>query len=680
MDQQRQWFSEPLSYLPWPSLTLVVYAALGAASGAALAVVLAALLRGRDGNGFATATWLGPLAAGGLMVVVTGLRDDGAMAGLPELLSVVLITLGGLLALRDRLGKTSFGTWLAVVLGVLVGAIVFFSAADQVSVAEGWWLIPAGAYIGSVVMAAALGWGAYGLVMWMDARLGARVGGNAFSYGLVAVLSAPILVLAAMGAFQLGGSSHGHAAIGQGHAAVAAGHRSRPNVILISVDTLRPDFVGYNGGPARTPNLDALAERSYIFDNAYSVAPWTRPSFASLFSSMYPSEMGVARARGYTGFGTNTIPYEWLEKPHLLAELLHSAGYDTSAVVTNANLTGSANADQGFDDFYHCSHFEGTSRASMLAVRRMLEGLWSPRPRKEAYLALERAERVCSAARRSILSARQRPLLFWVHCMDPHQPYDPPTLPDDRKALVRDLGATAGGRSDASPMERDRFVAAYTAEIEYWDRWFRQVVTALDQQDLLDESVIIVWSDHGEEFWEHGGWEHGHTLFDEVVKVPMLIHLPGQSVSRRVSDSVSLLDVAPTILDLCDVPLSEDMRGRSLVPLMQPDEAEVGPMSVFLEGCCYGGIRKGLLRDHHKLIYDVYQDQFSLYDLEADPGEQHNIYAMPQARGNIAEMERDLRQWTEQSLAMMEAHVAEGGAADVSPEIRQQLKDMGYIQ
>ncbi len=103
-------------------------------------------------------------------------------------------------------------------------------------------------------------------------------------------------------------------------------------------------------------------------------------------------------------------------------------------------------------------------------------------------------------------------------------------------------------------------------------------------------------------------------------------------------------------------------------------------MSVFLEGCHRGSIRKAMLRDHFKLIYDVYQDRFSLYDLEADPGENHNVYGTPQAPAGIAEMEQDLLRWTKQSLAMMGARVAQGEALDISPEIRQQLKDMGYVQ
>lgn len=667
---------DPLRFAQEGSLQLLLYAVLGALLGLVASLVVPAiarlLTRQRSYEAYVPGGLLLILAGLVMLAGTPGPQADEAPALAFALLACILLAVGAAL-LATRLAPNGSPSWVPLGVGILTGAGVLFAGlrAMLASILA----TSISACLGTAGAALVAGLIVYWIVAQVQRIAASRWSKPRAAWGLAALLAAPICVLAVWPLLPSGSAG----SPGSVSDLQASGDTSRPNVILISVDTLRADYVGYAGGPARTPNLDALAEKSYVFENAYSVAPWTRPSFAAFFSSRYPSEMGVARARGYMGFGASTIPYQWLARPCLLAESLQSGEYHTCAVVTNANLTVAANADQGFAEFYHCSWSDTRSRRATALVGGMLAAVWPFAPEMHPSLGPERAESVSSAAIRSVSSSGDRPLLFWVHYMDPHQPYDPPSLPEDRK-IVPDRADTASGRSNGSAMEREAFIAAYTAEIEYWDGWFRGVLSALDQHNLLDQSVIIFWSDHGEEFWEHGGWEHGHTLFDEVLKVPMLIHLPGQNVSRRVSDYVSLLDVAPTVLDLCDVPLPDGMQGRSLVPLMKPGEGAIPGMSVFLEGCAAGGIRKGLIRDHHKLIYDVHQDYFRLYDLEQDPEERHNIYGMPQAPGNIAEMERDLLQWTERSLAMMDAHVTEGGAGEVPPGLRQQLKDMGYIQ
>lgn len=237
----------------------------------------------------------------------------------------------------------------------------------------------------------------------------------------------------------------------------------------------------------------------------------------------------------------------------------------------------------------------------------------------------------------------------------------------------------AAGQSNNSPDQQQSAIAAYTAEIEYWDRSFGRLLELLRRDGWLDHSVVVFWSDHGEEFWEHGGWEHGHSLFDEVIRVPLLIHMPGQDHSEHITDYVSLIDIMPTLLDLCGLQGPADIRGRSLMPLLMAEPGTLAESPVYLEGCCYGPIRKGLICGNLKLIYDVYRDSFSLYDLERDPGEHHNIYGT-NAAPDTSQMEADLREFTQRSLALMRERVAAGGAEEIPAEIRQQLRDMGYLQ
>jgi len=188
---------------------------------------------------------------------------------------------------------------------------------------------------------------------------------------------------------------------------------------------------------------------------------------------------------------------------------------------------------------------------------------------------------------------------------------------------------------------------------------------------------VVFWSDHGEEFWEHDGWEHGHSLYDEVVRVPLLIHMPGQTRPRRLSTPVSLLDVMPTLLREAGVDAPDDIEGRELQPAMAGENP--GEFRTWLEACSYCSIRKALVTDRYKLIFDTYDEKFELYDLQTDPSELNNLFGTP-AAPDTAQMESDLRAWTEESLSRMQGYAGQAGAAEVDSDARESLRDMGYIQ
>lgn len=576
-------------------------------------------------------------------------------------LEVSVVTVA-MLALSQATGRSAPATvaWMvAVGGGVLATEFVFFVGKKVVNDLD-WALVRGLGYVALSLVALVVGVAAW---RWLWCRLMRAaqwlgpVGSAIAAAGLV------LLPSGALTAWQLSverSQLTGQAAALSGD----GGSVSAPSIILISIDTLRADGPGFMGGRARTPTLDALAQRSTVFERAYSVAPWTRPSFAAFFSSLYPSEMGVGRTRGVEG-----IPRRWLEEPTLLAEVLRGAGYATAGIVTNAHLRAEAAADQGFEIY----HFTGDERPRPLPAAARSVVLMPPEMDIAEY---QRADVVHRDVVRLLPYVRQQPLLLWLHYVDPHYPYDSPDTPMDRRVRINVKDLIQSFVMHSTP-QIQMMLDACDAEIEYCDRWLGQTVRALQQAGLWDNSIIVFWSDHGEEFWEHGGLEHGHTLFEEQLHVPLTIHLPGQTEQQVVRTPVSLLDVMPTLLDLVGVAGPEGMRGISLAPVLDDPTVRLPTRTLFFECCDRGPIRNALLAGRYKLIYDLYHDRFSLYDLQEDPGELHDIFGTHAAPDTEA-LEAELLEFTDWTLATMDAYRGEH-REDVPEEMRRQLRDMGYM-
>lgn len=507
-----------------------------------------------------------------------------------------------------------------------------------------------------------------------DAGGRAPVGRGTRAAGVM--LAALVVVLA--GARIAGYSAESLEAMIRRAARPAAAARG-PSVILLSVDTLRPDYLSCNGGRAATPSVDALAAESFVFTNARSVAPWTRPSFASFFSGLYPSEMGVARLRGHDRDWQEILPALWREDVDTLAERLRNAGWFTGAITNNPFLAPWARTGQGLEVHYDLP-LNGRSPARRMVTLSPLRMLL----REEnlpfgTTLPLQRARHVTDAATRMIAAVEHRPLMLWAHYMDPHTPYDPPGLEPDRAVSLLETGLVEAARTHRTSVERERFAGAYTREIEYFDLWLGHMIDELKRSGLWESSIVVLWSDHGEEFWEHGGWDHGQSLYDELLRVPLMVHMPRQRDGVIIEEPVSLLDMMPTILDLCSLPVTEELQGRSLAPILHGVDVDLPVLECFLEACHRGGTRKGLLFGDHKLIYHVYQDRFELHDLARDPAEQQDIFGMPGAPDTSAQQRR-LREFTEASFAQTERLAGQAGATELSPEARQQMRDLGYVR
>ena len=652
---------------------LLPYAAagllLGAAWGPVVWLLRSVLARKIDAE--KTDLVEGALSLGGAFASALGrIRAAEDLQPWTTLIAAVFLFHGGWVVVRPMLARTSPVPAVTVGLGILAGtccvAITFRAAAKLHSGGRPLTVVVAMLCVGTLV-SIAIALGISRLAMCVEAALARRWGQRSSARIVIAAAALPFVVLGgtAFAALRWGD------AIGPPPAASGAGQSaSRPNVILISVDTLRPDFLGCNGGPARTPAIDALAGESFVFDEAYSVAPWTRPSFAAFFSGVYPSEMGVGRIRGRDGPDVAT-PFVWRADRDLLAEVLKHAGYGTAAVVTNTHLIRRSRADQGFDVYHHCVDRPVSVLKEHPLARCMIRPL-----QIEASPGVERAEWVSSQAVSLIEQIDGQPVLLWLHYMDPHDPYDAPGIPREQRVYVN-VDSVMSGKHAMSAAERKRFVRAYTKEIEYCDRWIGRVTEALRASGMWDSSIVVFWSDHGEEFWEHNGWRHGHALYNEQLHVPLFIRLPGQDGGRRIGNYVSLLDVMPTLLELCHCQPPPGLRGRSLVPTLSGDTGELAPFEVYLEACVYGSIRKGIMTDRHKLMYDTCVERFFLYGLRNDPEEQRNIHGAPSAP-DTEQMEQDLLEWCKVSLGMMYKRSREGPSA-LPSDVQDQLEDVGYL-
>lgn len=312
-------------------------------------------------------------------------------------------------------------------------------------------------------------------------------------------------------------------------------------MIVLTIDTLRADRLGIYGHHRDTsPNIDALALDSIVFDNAVTPETMTQPSVASMWTSLYPYETGVVGNlyRLEDGYVT-------------LAEILQAASFDTGAFVSNYVLIRElSNQQQGFavyDDVLDKERLAGGERRAAGTVDRALE--WLDRE-------------------------RTGPFFLWVHLMDPHGPYDPPAPFDEafrRRGGKPRLIARARIPVYQFRGSRDRrfYLDNYDGEIAYMDRELGRLLDGLRERGLYDDALIVFQADHGEHLGEHGIYfSHAGHVYEGALRVPLLLKLPGSrraGLPERSAELVSLLDVAPTVLDVVGLPIPDHYRGRSLL-------------------------------------------------------------------------------------------------------------------
>ncbi|MCP5057303.1 MAG: sulfatase [bacterium] len=467
------------------------------------------------------------------------------------------------------------------------------------------------------------------------------------------------------------------------------GGTERPNFLLISVDTLRADHVGaYRYERATTPHLDQLAKGGALFESAYAQSSWTLPSHVSMLTGLDPDAHGVLTARDRIDPRLAT-----------LAEHLSQAGYWTGAWVGTPRwgyVGAQYGFDAGFDSYRHSPHPK-RFRSSWLV--RKLDSWLSRKFFRDVGNAREEVDSVLEW----LHGARRTPFFLFVHFYDVHSkaaslPYEAPEPFFDRfcdsgiesfdgceagLCASNRLVAMARGearRFDASELDQVRCL--YDGGVAFVDDEIGRLFEALRGAELWKQTVVIVTSDHGEGFFEHGSSLHA-TLHDEITRVPLVVRLPGGGVGKRVRGVVSLTDLVPTVLELAGADVDPLRQGRSLVPVLQGGRDDVGNAAVaFDSGPKWAMIRRG----DQKLIQFLSSGNArprvdsELYNLALDPHERRN-----RARGKPRQVERlraELR--GRRQLGRSFHQTVLGGvpatSVDVGEEERKRLRALGYVE
>jgi len=438
------------------------------------------------------------------------------------------------------------------------------------------------------------------------------------------------------------------------------GARPIRQVILVTVDTLRRDAVTcYDPEGVGTPGMDALAADSLLFTNALTASPWTIPSFVSLMTAVAADVHGV-------GHDFAAIPGRY----RTLAEYLSEAGYLTAAVGDHPQLL---RMNRGFHEFdFTPTRLPVNSRTTGGKV------LW--RLLRREYATSDITDRACQWLEQH----RDDDFFLWVHYLDPHTPYTPPPryIPDD--PLVARYGArfegkvsdVRSGRMGRTPEERQWIRLLYESEVRYVDDNIGRLTASAKTLGLYKDALVVLTNDHGEEFWDHGNFEHGHTLYNELVSAVLMVKLPGNAPAQPIGRTVSHSAVLPTVLDLCGVPFDRaSMTAQPLTPLWSgPATAETEP--VFISGVEYYAPREAVVLDGHKYIRLLDGGVTEAYDLADDPGEQRNIAAEQQHQAARAVQLLGGRQELRQRLGP--GDVEDGGPLDA--DIVDALDSLGYIQ
>lgn len=438
------------------------------------------------------------------------------------------------------------------------------------------------------------------------ARKGGRVMLRAWGSPVVAAVVCGALALYSV----LGGE---HAAAEDGSHAVPSADQN--NVIFVVVDTLRADHLpayGYETGS--TPNLDAFAADAIRFDQAFANASWTRPSFASILSGRLPSNHGVMGK-------VDQLPDEIVTLP----EAMQEAGYHTRGLVTNFNVAPYYNFQQGFDhyEFLEPDHVLGAddSGSKLLlhqVLRRVVEKAYAIADVVYPGGAYQDAEVVNRRLSEWMGGAEEGKPFFWfVGYMDPHDPYF--VHPYDGTGYAR------AAHQHPDPDEAPELRRMYDGEITYWDEHFGNLVQELKDAGLYENTTIIITSDHGEEFQDHGGYWHGTTLYDEQIRVPLFVKLPGnQRGGTTVRHWVQSIDLMPTLLKQLDIAIPEGVQGGDVF-----EGSDVVYAEESHEGNVLESVRERRGTDEWKLITANEGnprglEPVELYRVDRDPGETEN--------------------------------------------------------
>jgi arylsulfatase A-like enzyme len=418
-------------------------------------------------------------------------------------------------------------------------------------------------------------------------------------------------------------------------------------VIILDIDTLRADHLGCYGYRRPTsPNIDALAADSVLFEWAFSQAPNTPPSQASIFTSLYPTSHGLVHG------GSSRIS----ERAETLAEHFQAAGARTAAFVDGGYMAAHFGFDRGFESY-------DNNRGGGLARIGPKVADWLREHRDESFLLL-------------------------VHTYDVHSPYSPNE--PYRSLFTGGIQPSPGFEPTSEKLEAVRAsqwsepqvtlstedlaytIARYDGGIRMVDDWIGELLSLLRELALLERATIVLLSDHGEEFQEHGSVLH-EKLFATVNRVPLLIRLPEGYPSRRVSETVATIDLMPTLLELIGRPVPSALQGQSLLPFLR-NERGIRRRPVFSESP-YFGRERAVARGDLRLIWRPDYGSSELYRYRDDPLEQRDVAGQdPVAAQRLLAAVRSWDAWVKAQ------RLPPAGARPIDPETEEQLRALGYLR
>lgn len=419
------------------------------------------------------------------------------------------------------------------------------------------------------------------------------------------------------------------------------------NVLMIVVDALRPDHMSlYGYARQTTPRLDEWASEAVVFDAAFSHAPWTKPSTATLLTALYPATHGV-----------NPMASAVADDIDLLPELMRGNGYRTAILSANHFITPTFGFGRGVEYFYsslpprmqslilgHILHQLGYRLPPVGRIVTLLESWEKQITGGAAPEGGLDAEGLTTAFQTWLDDIGDRRFFAYLHYMEPHAPYDPPA-PYDRAFMPRDLAGrekvvdfpTYSGflpfdeGTSVSSDSLNIMLALYDGSILCADHWIGGLIGDLKQRGIYEKTLILLTADHGEEFHDHGGWGHGQSLFGELLHVPLIVSGPGTERARgqRRGQVVRHVDLVPTILEQCALPPLEATPGRSLRSVISLEESADSTRLVYAEVDFGGRYARSLREGDRKVILAQSggKERMLAFDLAEDPLETTNLIA-----------------------------------------------------
>ncbi len=432
----------------------------------------------------------------------------------------------------------------------------------------------------------------------------------------------------------------------------------KPNIILIISDALRPDHLGCYGYSRNTsPNIDRIAREGIIFNRAYAQGNWTLASTSTLFTSLHPtSHNALSRKR--------ILPKE----AKTLIENLKVAGYKTAGFSNSPFFMENFGLRQGFDYFY-------TGQSNFIwKLHFFVIGKISNR------LLMLKDKNLTMQTISWIKSNSSQKFFIYLHYMATHAPYRIPKAYE--KIYVKEdipdrIYLPSRHSVEINPAQKENLLDRYDGTIRFVDDEIGKLLDLLQSLDLKENTLLIIAADHGEAFGEHGNWGHGRTLYQETIKIPLIIWYPEIPCNQMVSNElVGLVDIKPTILNIVGIKQSEIYQGKDLISRITKENSlyqqKGSREEIFSEG--RPKVRCIITSTNWKLISNETEGKIELYNLEQDPQEKHNVFNL------YPEIAKNLQERLTARFKEFEKQALKPAKASISAETRRRLKSLGYIQ